>query len=171
MNALQTLALLLALTAGLESSPARAENYILCSRDAEIVPVNPESTTSDDPCSGKVLLQGISYECTQPEKVDRKREQFLKDLQKNGRKYCENYCRRRSTAEVKCRGLFTEPEKCGFTVPTREAARFGRDKAPCNPRCGGTAFAYCSIYHSSTLLVDASLFEGMSPNCRCERAN
>lgn len=161
--------LLTTIAAMLVSKPVLAKDYILCSRDAEITPVNPTDTTSDDPCSGRVLLQGISYQCVPQNQVDELRPQFLRDLQQNGREYCQEYCRKRSTNGIKCQGVFDEPTKCGFTVPTRETAHYGATQAPCNPECKGTSFAYCSIYHSSFLRVEPGLFEGMSPNCTCER--
>lgn len=161
MNLLPALALLL--------SCASAQ-AILCERQAEITPANPEFARANDPCTGSVQLQGISYRCTDKSKVNGLRESFLEDLKRNGRQYCANYCARRSTAKIKCRGVFSEPEKCGFTVPNNEAERFGREIAPCGDQCEGTAMAYCSIYKSSYLKVEPGLLTGKTPNCYCEIA-
>lgn len=141
--------------------------YILCGRDAEITAVNPETTTDEDPCSGTVLLQGISYKCTQVKDVDDNRRQFLQDLKRNGKSFCEEYCNRRSTLKVKCHGAFREPDKCGFTVPASDALKFGKEMAPCNPACGGQAFAYCSIFHGSYLGNEPEFLSQYSPNCTC----
>lgn len=152
------------------TAPAWAASYILCERRAEITPANPTLSRSGDPCTGSVQLQGISYRCTQKGKVNGLRDDFLDDLRSNGRSYCQSYCAKRSNAKIKCRGVFTEPERCGFTVPTNEAERFGKEVAPCNPQCEGTAMAYCSIYKSSYLRVEPELLAGKSANCFCERA-
>lgn len=149
-------------------SPTLFASYILCSRDAEILPVNPSEVSESDPCTGSVLLQGISYECTSLDEVDSKRRKFLEDLKSGGKKFCEDYCRKRSSLKVKCSGSFIEPTQCGFTVKTEEAERYGREVVPCNPSCGGTAFAQCSIYHTGSLKIVPSHFEGQRPNCYCE---
>lgn len=153
------------------ASNVYAENYILCRRDAEITPVNPTATTEEDPCSGRVILQGIAYDCTTSGDVESKRRKFLNELREGGREYCESFCAKRSTGKVKCHGVFSEPGKCGFTIPTSEALKYGKTKAVCNPECGGQAFAYCSIYHSSMLRVQPELFSDQTPNCDCEIQN
>lgn len=148
---------------------AQADDYILCRREADFTVVNPQGTTDDDPCTGNVLLQGISYQCGPSHEVDGKRRQFLEELREGGREHCQELCRKRSTKGIKCRGVFEEPSKCGFTVPTSEAERFGKTKAVCNPECPGRAFAYCSIYHAGMLRTDAALFSGKKPNCACQQ--
>jgi hypothetical protein len=148
---------------------AQADDYILCRREADFTYVNPQETSDEDPCTGNVLIQGIAYQCGAGDEVESKRRQYLEELKAGGRAHCQEFCRKRSTKAIKCRGVFDEPTKCGFTVPNNEAERFGKTKAVCNPECPGRVFAYCSIYHSSMLRTDPALFSGKKPNCECER--
>ena len=149
-----------------------AKQYILCARNAEITAVNPTTPRADkdgDTCTGTVLLQGISYECTAPKEVERKVSSFLSDLTRNGREYCESFCQKRGTVTRPCHGSFVPPDKCGYTIPAKSAPEVGVTmEPPCNPACGGTAFAYCSIYHASFLKVVPEMFDGMAANCFCK---
>ena len=166
MSALKVLTLsIYFFAASLSNSILRAE--ILCNRDAEITAIDPSETTKNDPCTGTVILQGISYECTKLEDVEDRIPVFLEQLRKNGREYCEEMCRKRSTRKVQCHGEFSEPHTCGFTVEKKHAALFGLKGAPCSPHCKGTAFAYCSIFHGSFLRSDPNLLRGNPPNCYC----
>jgi hypothetical protein len=60
------------------------------------------------------------------------------------------------------------PQQCGFTIPADLAEAYGRDKASCDPGCGGVAFAYCSIYRGSVLQVAPELLKDAVPNCICK---
>lgn len=152
--------------------PIDANAHILCHRDAEITPVKASFGQVDgDPCSGTVALQGISYECGKSADYSKRISQFISDLGRNGREYCESYCKKRSRDGVKCKAFFTPPSQCGFTVPKIETERFGKTEAKCNPNCEGTALLYCSIYHGPFLGTDPKFIADARPNCRCEKAS
>src|SRR4051794_19586619 len=82
-----------------------ADAYIRCSREAEVRAVDPEPTRKGDPCTGTVVVQGLSYKCGKRDEVDTLREAFLKDLGEKGKEACEETCSARSAPHGKCVGM------------------------------------------------------------------
>ncbi|MEW6057402.1 MAG: hypothetical protein AB1540_12390 [Bdellovibrionota bacterium] len=149
-----------------EPEQSELDQYILCHRDGEVRALDAEFDSSDS-CSGTAKIQGISYKCGRPEETEVRVSRFLEDLKIKGRKQCEAFCQARGKD---CHGVFTAPQKCGFTLNSRQAAEYGQHMARCNPdRCEGTAFIYCSIYQASYLRFEESMMKKKEPNCRCER--
>jgi len=139
------------------------KSWILCSRDSEVTAVAPQFG-GQDPCTGAVKIQGISYLCGKPEDTAKKTREFLEQLKVNGKKKCEDYCAGRASG---CQGYFTAPQKCGLSIPQNRVLEVGRETAGCNPSCQGEGFIYCSIYHGGYLSSEDWMFKGKDPNCRC----
>lgn len=141
------------------------DQYIQCRRDAEVRAILPQFNQKD-PCSGSVLIQGISYECGVPVGINGKVQDFLKKLTAKAKGKCEEFCNDRAHG---CHGKLTPPDQCGFTIPEDGALEYGRTLGKCSPKCDGQAFIYCSIYHAETLRYHEEFFQGKTPNCHCER--
>lgn len=151
---------------------AWSASSLLCTRNVEITPVRATETKASDPCTGSVILQGISYACVPEKEVARRVKKFLPELSRQASAYCSRFCQERSTPQIQCTGSFISPSKCGWTIPQKSAARFGKTmEPPCGENCEGTAFAYCSIYHASYLKTVPEHFENQPPNCFCKRLN
>ena len=141
------------------------DDYIQCRRDTEVRTLL-EKSTGKDACLGSAIIQGISYECGKASDTNVKVQEFLQKLSAKAREKCEDFCKGRAKG---CRGVFTAPDQCGFTVPENKALEYGQTLGKCNPKCGGQAFIYCSIYHAETLRYHEEFFEDKTPNCYCER--
>jgi hypothetical protein len=141
------------------------DDYIQCRRDTEVRTLLPKSNGLD-PCIGSVVIQGIAYECGKQADTNRLVQEFLQKLTAKAKERCEDFCKDRAKG---CHGKFTSPDQCGFTVPEDRALEYGKTLGKCNPKCGGQAFIYCSIYHAETLRYHEEFFQDKTPNCYCER--
>ncbi len=147
------------------SNGAFSEDYLLCKRNPTIYPVLAEAPGSDA-CSGGVKLQGLAYKCGKMAEYEGLNREFLSDLVVKGREECSEICKQRGED---CVGVFSPPEKCAITATPQKAQEFGKNQAKCGPHCEGQTFIYCSLYHSSFLKVEESLFRKHKANCYCRK--
>ncbi len=140
------------------------EDYILCKRDAQITPVDPDFDSASK-CYGSVKLQGIMYKCGKESEAGTLPSDFLIELNAKAKVECENYCQNRGSS---CHGRYEAAPKCAFTIPANKTLNFGVNMAPCSPNCEGRAFIYCSLYRASFLRVQEEFFKDKKPNCYCQ---
>ena len=137
------------------------DNFIACEREAEVRPTNVKVQNAAR-CKATAVIQGISYRCSLASKASELKDQFVKDINKNGKKRCETFCKDIGNG---CDSKYYNFDRC-ITVEG-DLDVMGK-KIGCHPTaCEGRAFVYCSIFRGSFFRIEEKMYKDQQPNCYC----
>ena len=152
----------LGMNAGAWAQGASAGKGTFCQFGPDTMVVSPK--IHQDRCGGTAHIQARSFGCIQNRDVQRKTQDYFREVVRAGRSICADHCAKRAPG---CKGSFSPPAKCAMEIEPEHALGSGQGVG-CRKDCAGPALSFCSLYAAGMMKVDPSLVVQQPPNCFCQ---